>query len=446
MRLLHKFFTIFCILIATSFAASGNFGIQTATLKNGMKVIVLKTKARGIVSCGVGYFVGAADDPRSTIGLSHLLEHMMFKGTKHLSGEEIKKILFGHYKGSQAYTGYDFTFYRVDCFKSMIANYLKLAAEQMVNLKISQEDFDSEKMVVTEERKQTQEANPVTRYMQEAAWKCMFLYSKYSYSICGYEDQIEACTRKKLYKHYQRYYHPKNAFVLMVGDITIEEALPFVQAAFGNIPAGPDCKKDRVVDPKQTGLSFFIDNESEQIAVHNLNVIYCIRRELIDTLRKYFIVALMIDILAEGPSSVLYQQLVDKKQISYTTGAHFDQRKVDKAFINLATVFRENQNREDVERAIQSIIKNFVTKYLTKDLFAKKKQQYRDVMEIHMDDPADFEWIILELLINGYQPEEIDTMLELIDSITYEEIVDVFNQIFVPKNKVMRIYSHPQVA
>ncbi|MDR1609486.1 MAG: insulinase family protein [Holosporales bacterium] len=423
-------------------ANSKKLGIQTATLANGMKVIVLPTSTKGVVSMCVGYFVGSADDPRNVVGISHLLEHMMFKGTTTISGEDLKELLFTYNKDSGAFTGFDITVFEATCSRDLMERNLKIEADRMVNLKLTKDDIDREKNVVIEERKLTTESNPITNYMQEAAWRAMYLHSTYSYPLVGYLDQINACDEAALRAHYDRYYVPNNAFVLVVGDITLDEAVEKAQKCFGSIPAGDDPRRSRVIDPEDTGLRFNIDRESPQISVHNLNIIYTIKRKLISDFRKLMVVDMMVDILACGESSVLYQQIVDKEELAFTLSAYLDVRAFDKARVNIASVARDAKKVDVIDKRISEIIAEF-PKTLTREKVEREKQKYLDQISMVLDNSHSAMMFVLEYLINGYDVGDLDKARDVISSITFEEVVEAAKAVFNPKNRSMRILSHP---
>jgi zinc protease len=423
-------------------ADSKKLGIQTAALANGMKIIVLPTSAKDVVSMCVGYFVGSADDPRNVVGVSHLLEHMMFKGTTTISGDDLKELLFTYNKDSGAFTGFDITVFWSTCSRDLIEWNLKIEADRMVNIKLSKEDVDREKNVVIEERKLTTESNPITNYMQEAAWKATYLHSTYSYPIVGYIDQINTCDEVILRAHYNKYYVPNNAFVLIVGGITLDEAVEKVQKCFGQIPAGNNPHRSRVIDPENTGLRFQIDRESPQISVHNLNIIYLLSRGLISDLRKLITVNLAVDILACGESSVLYQQIVDKEELAFTLSTHLDVRAFDKARVNIATIARDAEKVEVIDKRISEIIAEF-TRTLTRERVEREKQKYIDQISMVLDNSYSAMMFVLEYMINGYDIGDLDKAREIISSITFEEVVEVAKTVFNPKNRFMRILSHP---
>lgn len=439
-----RFIATLIICTITSFSKTNNIDIKEGFLDNGLKVIVVNLKSNGVIFGGVGYYVGSGDDPRNIVGVSHILEHMMFKGTSNLSGDDLKKTIFVHNKYSNAFTSHDITFFVHLFSKDIIDNNLKIEADRMQNLKIDSKDLAKEKEVVIEERKMRTESDPRTNFMEEAAWKSMYLFSNYSYPVIGYLDQIKSCDKKAVEQHYKKYYKPNNAFVLLVGDITLDEAMPKVKKYFGNIKKGKEHKRERIIDPIDTGLKHTIEHESVQISTHDLNFIYKIDRKYFDNIKKLAILEIVGSILASGEGSVLYQEIVDKRKLSYTIDSYLDIRAFDKGRINISTVFRENQKKDIVESEVLSVISDYVSKYLTKKLFEIEKKKLLDQIEILNDNPQNMGMMILTYLINGYNLDDVKNIKNLINDIKFEDVKSTAEKIFQPSNLILKIYSHPK--
>ena len=442
MKILNKLF-ILASLICSSIASTG-LNIEEKTLDNGLRIIVLNTKSKDVAFCGVGYFVGSADDPRNVVGISHVLEHMMFKGTKNISGEDLKKLVFIYNKDSNAFTSYDITVYVHLSPKSFLDIDLQLEADRMKNLALDKDALAKEKEVIIEERKLRTESDPITNFMQESSFKAMYLFSNYSYPIIGYLDQIKACNINEVKAHYKKFYKPNNAFVLLVGDITIDDAVSKVSKYFGGIKKGAEHKRDRVIDPEDTGLSYTMEHEATNISVHNLNLIYKVNRELLDNVKKLVTLEIAAGILGSGMSSILYKNIVDKRQLAYNVDSMLDVRAFDKGRINVATVFKEDQTDSKVEAEMTAIINDFAEKYLTRELFEKEKQKIVDQIDMQLDNPKNLGMFVLSYIMNGYNLSDVSNIKSIAKSIQFEDVKNVAKEVFQKKNRIMKIYSHPK--
>ena len=423
-----------------------DLSIEEETLDNGLKVVVMHLNSNGAVYAGVGYHVGSGDDPRDVVGVSHFLEHMMFKGTKNISGEKLKETIGKYNKYKNAFTDYDITFYCYNCNKAFLDIDLKIEADRMQNLALETSEIEKEKKVIIEERKMRSESDPRTKFMEESAFKCIYLYSNYSYPVIGYLDQIKACDKKALKKHYDKFYNPSNAFVLIVGDITKDEAVAKVKKYFGSIKKGEKVERNRVIDPENTGLSYSIDHASAQISMHDLNLIYKIKREFIDNLKKHLIINIMTSVLAKGQASVLYENIVDKKELAYNIDSFLDIKTCDIGKFSISTVIRENTNSQKIEEEINQIVYDFADKYLTEALFYKEKNKMLNEIDLMQDDLTKMGMFIIEHIINNHGIKDIKKVRSIIDSITLADVKKAAKDIFTKENRIVKIYSHPKAG
>ena len=314
----------------------------------------------------------------------------------------------------------------------------------MQNLKLDPKELQKEKEVVIEERKMRTESDPFINHMEEASWKAMYLFSNYSYPVIGYIDQIKACGPTEVRAHYEKFYNPQNDFVLLVGDITIDEAIDKVKTYFGMIPAGKRVDRNRVIDPESTGLTHSIEHEDENIKFNDINIVYKIDRNLFDDVRKQTIVELIVGMLSTGSSSVLYSELIDKNKTAYDIGSYLDIRAFDKGRLNISAMFHNDKKVNDVDNAIMQTISDFVDKHLTKERFENEKKKYLDQLELNENDPNLMLMYGLSYITNGYKMSEFKKIRSIIRSITFEETKDIAQKILNKKNRIMRIYSHPK--
>jgi predicted Zn-dependent peptidase len=313
----------------------------------------------------------------------------------------------------------------------------------MVNLNLDEKDIEKEKEVIIEERKRSNESDPGVKFISEAVSKALFLYSGYSYPIIGYLDQIKNCTQESIRKHYKKYYIPRNAFVLFTGDITLKEAVEKTKKYFGNIPEGKEIVRDRVVEPKNTGLKCTIDHRSDQLSTHSLSIIFKIDKDMVDTVKKLGTIEIAAQILSEGGSSVLYQNIVDKKGLAYSVEDSMDTL-ADATIYNITTTFRENQTRANVENEVMNIIHNFADQYLTPELFKVAKKKIMDRFEMMEDDPRTMHYHMVYYVGSGYSIEELRDIKNIINSIKFEDIKNTAKKLLNKENVTVITYSHPK--
>lgn len=425
--------------------ASKKIEIYEKTLSNGLKIVVVPMKTNNVIRFGIMYNVGCADDPMGKIGISHFLEHMMFKGTKNISKQKLKYLLEKYNAYTNAGTGYDFTYYYHDLNKTFLDVDLNIEADRMQNLLLNEEEINSEKNVVLEERNMRYDADPYNKYFADAMYKTLYLYSNYSYNGIGYPHQIKAYTKTATQVHYNKFYTPNNAIIIITGDITKEEAFEKVEKVFGPIKKHEDViKRDRVIDPSDIGIKYSMERESPQITNRDLTIMYTFDRKHIDTLKKNYIVKIMNDILGGTQGSVMFKKLIDENDRAYGISTSVDVRAFDKAFLSVLCSLREKTDEKEIEAEILNIISSFKTKYLNKEIFQKTKDRMLNGIDMMFDSPSGMFDVVLENIVTGYRIDDLKNTYNIIKSITFSDVQNMADIILNPDNKTHRFYSHPK--
>ncbi|MDZ7828481.1 MAG: pitrilysin family protein [Halofilum sp. (in: g-proteobacteria)] len=238
-----------CLLAVALFApavAAPAADVHEFELDNGMRVLVREDHRAPVVVSQVWYRVGSIDEHRGITGVSHVLEHMMFKGTDELGPGEFSEIIARHGGSDNAFTGRGYTAY----FQTIAAEHLELClrleADRMVDLQMAPEEFEREARVVREERRQRVEDNP-----RALTWERMraaaFPSSPTRNPIIGWPADLESMRLADLEHWYQRYYGPDNATLVVVGDVDPEEVHRLAKAHFGPLePSGVPTKPTEV--------------------------------------------------------------------------------------------------------------------------------------------------------------------------------------------------------
>lgn len=215
-------------------------------LDNGMRVFVREDHRAPVVVSQVWYRVGSIDEHRGITGVSHVLEHMMFKGTDELEAGEFSEIIARHGGSDNAFTGRSYTAY----FQTIAAEHLELClrleADRMVDLEMTPEEFEREVRVVREERRQRVEDDPrsLTGERMRAA---AFPSSPVRNPIIGWPGDLESMRLADLEQWYQRYYGPDNAALVVIGDVDPDAVHRLAKKYFGPLePTGVPAKRTEV--------------------------------------------------------------------------------------------------------------------------------------------------------------------------------------------------------
>ncbi|MDX1609229.1 MAG: pitrilysin family protein [Halofilum sp. (in: g-proteobacteria)] len=224
--------TLLAVVALGSAGAAGATEIHHYELDNGMQILVREDHRAPVVVSQVWYRVGSVDEHRGVTGVSHVLEHMMFKGTDELGPGEFSETIARHGGSDNAFTGREYTAYFQRIAAEHLELCLRLEADRMVDLRLDEEEFQRELAVVREERRQRVEDNPHA-LTHERARAAAFPSSPARSPIIGWPADLASLTLDDVRRWYQRYYGPDNATLVVVGDVDPDAVHRLARKHFG---------------------------------------------------------------------------------------------------------------------------------------------------------------------------------------------------------------------
>lgn len=229
-------------------------------LENGLKIIVKEDHRAPVVMTQIWYRVGSADEPVNKGGLSHLLEHMMFKGTANVSSDDYERLIAKFGGVNNAFTSYDYTGYYELFPANRLPLALELEADRMKNLLFNAKEFTKEHQVVMEERRQRTDDNPLAKAYE--SFRLLALpNSPKGESVIGPMAELESIKLAELKDWYKTWYAPNNATLVIVGDVEPQEVLTQVKRYFGKLSTSKLPKRPAV---SQQGFRGYKQVSSEQ--------------------------------------------------------------------------------------------------------------------------------------------------------------------------------------
>lgn len=233
-----------------SYASAGE--IHEFKMANGMKVLVKEDHRAPVVVSQVWYKVGSSYEHSGITGVSHVLEHMMFKGTKKHAAGEFSRIIAENGGRENAFTGKDFTAYFQQLEKSRLHVSFEMEADRMRNLTLPEEEFKKELAVVMEERRMRTE-DKATALTSEQFFATAYTNNPYNQPIIGWMNDLESMQVEDLQKWYKKYYAPNNATLVVVGDVIASEVFELAKKYFASLkPSEIEMTKPRL-DAEQKG-------------------------------------------------------------------------------------------------------------------------------------------------------------------------------------------------
>lgn len=220
-------------LLPNVFAAAP---VHEFTLANGLKVLVREDHRAPIVVSQIWYKVGSSYEPSGLTGISHLLEHLMFKGTPEVPGGEFSRLIAANGGDENAFTSRDYTAYFQTLEKDRLELSFRLEADRMRHLLLKPEEVTKEIQVVAEERRLRTEDQPEA-LTQERFQAAAYLISPYRQPVIGWMQDLQAIQPEALRRWYQQWYAPNNATLVVVGDVQPARVRELAEKHFGPLPA-----------------------------------------------------------------------------------------------------------------------------------------------------------------------------------------------------------------
>jgi len=406
--------------------------VKEYKLDNGLKVLIIEEHKAPVATFQVWYRVGSRDEPSGKSGLSHLLEHMMFKGTSKYGPSILSKIVQKNGGTDNAYTTKDYTVY-FELFSSDRINLsIDLEADRMQNLTIDPKEMISERSVVMEERRLRYEDDPQSSLFEEVV-AAAFKVQPYQRPVIGWMSDIKSIERDDLYSYYKTYYSPDNAVVVIVGDVYADEIIGKVDRFFKDIVSGPARKNITSTEPEQRGEKrVFLKREAELpyilIAYHT---------PIFPDEDSYALDVLSL-ILSGGKSSRLYQSLVYEKKISLSASADYSGFNKDPYLFFFSATASPGKSIKNVEDSLYVEIEKIKTKLPSEREIQKAKNQIESSFIMEQDSiyMQAMKYGMFEML-GGWRL--IDRYLEGIRKVTPEDVVKVAKKYLKEDNRTVGI-------
>lgn len=342
-----------------------------STLTNGLTVLTKEVHKAPVVTVQVWYGVGSRHEPPGLNGISHQLEHMLFKGTfsRPLQWGRLFNALGSE---SNAFTSYDHTVYFNTADSSKLRALLTLEADRMQNSLIAKSDLDSEKRVVISELA-GYENRPNYR-LNRAIMQAAFPHDPYGKPVGGTQADVEQLSVEQVQQHYQNYYGPENATLVIVGDFQTPATLKAVQDIFGKIPRHqsipPSPVGDRTQPQGPDSQNPLILRESGSAA--QLQMVYPL-----PNIHHSDVPALQVMdyIFSKGRSSRLYQALVETGLASDASGstAHL----ADRGWYRIYATATSTESLDRLVKVLDEAIAKLQTQGVTPQELARAKAQLR---------------------------------------------------------------------
>ena len=342
--------------------------VETFTLKNGMKFLVVEDFSIPNANMYLFYKVGSRNEYQGITGLSHFFEHMMFNGAKKYGPKLFDQTMEFNGGANNAYTTENVTVY-TDWFPSSASEIIfDMEADRIASLSIDPKMVESERGVVLSERRTGLENSP-WRLLSQSVQATAFQEHPYHWPVIGYEDDMKNWTQQDLERYFKTYYAPNNCVVVVSGAIKADQVKEFAEKYLEPIPAQPAPPAVHIVEPEQTGERRI--TVKKEVATPYLMIAYHTPESKNE---DYYALNILSSILSSGQSSRLYTALVDKQQLATQIATDFGDS-FDPNLFSFYAVANKNINETDLENAIYVEIEKIKTNGISETELQKIKNQ-----------------------------------------------------------------------
>ncbi len=347
------------LLTLSSPSRAAVFNPETFTLDNGMQVVVISNHRVPVVTHMVWYRTGAADEGPKESGIAHLLEHLMFKGTPSHPNGEFSDVVARNGGQENAFTSYDYTSYHQTVARDRLELLMELEADRMTNLVLSDENIETERLVVLEERRSRTDNNPAA-ILREQANAALFINHPYRRPVIGWEHEIRTLDRDAILNFYRRWYAPNNAILVVAGDITAAELKPLAEKYYGPVPRADTPARARPAEPPQRAERR-ITYRDARVRQPSWQRNYIAPSYQNGETQHAYGLEVLADILGGGATSRLYRTLVIENKLAVRAGAYYSPDNLGPGRFGIYASPRPGISMEQIEEAIEAELSKLQT-------------------------------------------------------------------------------------
>jgi zinc protease len=406
--------------------------VREATLTNGLRILLLEDHRTPTVTFQVWYRVGSRNERLGITGISHLLEHMMFRGTKKYGPGTFSEIVERNGGNDNAFTTEDYTMYFEKIASEKIDTLLNLESDRMSDLLLDPKLFLLERNVVLEERRLRTEDDPVSDLLEQIDASA-FEAHPYHFPVIGWASDVKQITRDDVYNYYKTHYAPNNAVLVVVGDFRPEELLTKIEKSFGYIKSGVSPPKVRSIEPPQRGEKRVILRRTAElpfvaVAYHTPNLVS----------HDSFALEVLSTILTKGDSSRLYKSLVYDRELALSIGGDYSRLNIDPSLIYFYAQVSPGKSPVEVENALYNEIDKIKKEPISRYELEKAKNQIESSFIFSQDSLFGRGFLLGQYEILGSW-KMIRDYIPGIKAVTAEDIMNVAKKYLTEYNRTVGV-------
>jgi zinc protease len=418
-------------------ASSAVFDAKSFTLSNGLKVVVVANHRVPMVSHMVWYRVGSADEPPGKGGIAHFLEHLMFRGTATLAPGEFTRTVQRNGGRDNAFTSRDYTGYYQDVAADRLELVMRLEADRMVNLTLSDAVVVPERDVIIEERLSRIDNVPAAQF-REQVQAALFLHHPYRLPVIGWLHEMRGLGREDALAFYRRHYAPNNAIVVVSGAVDAEEVKQLAERIYGPIPARELAARVRLKEPPQR-VARRLSMEHPQVARPSFSRQYLAPSYRTADGTDAYALDLLAEILGGGETSRLHRRLALERGIALSVSAGYDGSAIDDTSFGFFATPAPGREMAELEAAIDAEIALLLAEGVQDRELKRAQTRLIDSAVFARDGVRGAASAIGTSLVIGLELAEIEAWPERIAAVTRTQVEGVARRVLDIRSSVTGI-------
>ena len=407
------------------------YNAKSITLPNAMQVIVVENHRTPAVTHMVWYKIGGADEEVGHSGLAHYLEHLMFKGTELVPSGQLSKKVKSWGGSDNAFTSWDFTAYFQTIPKDRLEAVMLMEADRMCNLNFNDAEALVERDVVIQERKQRTDSNPASQ-LSEAMRAALFANHPYARPIIGWDHELQELTPEAARMFYKKYYAPKNAVLVVSGDVVAKDVFEQAARIYGDIAnTGAQSRSEWPSVPKVYGNTLITHSHS--------SVKQPVWRKLyrVPGLGQNYETALafaLADEIIGDNTGRLYQSLVVDRKLASASSFAYGGIAVDDSTISIGVTPLDGISSSQIDAAVNDVLSEIAENGFTDDEVAQAVARLQDESVYERDSLTGPAMMIGYQVVSGLPLEKVELWARDLEELSAADIQDVITSYLLPNS------------
>jgi zinc protease len=403
------------------------------TLSNGLRIILKEVHSAPVISWWVAYRIGSRNEPSGQTGISHWVEHMMFKGTPKFPAGVLDKAIDRIGGNWNAFTSTDYTMYYETLPADQVRVAMEAEADRMVNAQFDPEEVESERTVIISERQGNE--NRPTFWLGEQMRATAFRVHGYHHEIIGDLTDLHSITRDDLYAHYQRHYTPSNATIIAVGAFDTASMLAQIEELYGGLPTHPQPHLFNRPEPEQMGERRIVVERPVQTGF--VRVAYRVPPATHD---DWFKLEILDNILTgsgggiDNKTTRLYQALVKSGLTAGISGGL--QESIDPYLYTFTMTLNADTTHDHAEKVLFEQLARVQNEGVTAHELQRAKKQARAAFAYGTESVSNQAYWLAQSAILG-ETDWFERYIHRLESVTLADIQQVAQHYLTAKNRTV---------